>query len=641
MFAVSLRYDVNVTIGLYLFRFSMDHTKLKNLPTASGVYLFKNKPGKVIYIGKAKNLRNRVKSYFHAGRQNEPKLQALVAKIADFEWIVTDSEVEALILEANLVKEYKPRYNVNLKDDKSFPYIRVTNEEFPRIFPTRKVVQDGSRYFGPYTDVHAMRSLLKAVRKIFPVRSCNFKLNREIITQKKVKLCLDYHIHRCPGACEGLISEDEYGKIIKQTVAFIEGKDKAVLAQLSAEMQSAAGNERFEKAARLRDQIHAIEIFRAKQKIVSVDDVDRDVVGIACEEENACGLVFKVRDGKIVGRYHFYLTRNLQQNEQQVLESFLQQYYVKVDFIPAEVFIQYRLEQQSNFENWLSQKRNSRARIVTPQKGEKAKLVKMAVHNAGLLLQELKLQKMKQKEEKPAGPVAALQQALHLTRPPRRIEAFDISNISGSDPVASMVSFWDARPSKNNYRRFKIKTVQGIDDFAMMKEVVTRRYRRLLDEKADLPDLILIDGGKGQLSSAVAALREMGLQDQPVIALAKRLDEVYIPDFPDPQNIPRYSSGLKLLQQIRDESHRFAVAYHRTLRRKRQVLSELDKIPGIGESRRKLLLQSFGSIREIRKATLAELKSVKGIPAPAAESIYRFFSSERNKSDTVTEEEFA
>lgn len=611
----------------------MDVTKLKNLPTASGVYLFKNKQGKVIYIGKAKNLRNRVRSYFHIGKQDEPKLRALVVKIADFEWIVTDSEVEALILEANLVKEYKPRYNVNLKDDKSFPYIRVTREEFPRVFPTRKVVQDGSRYFGPYTDVHSMRNLLKAIRKIFPVRSCNYKLNQEIIAQKKVKLCLDYHIHRCPGPCEGLISEEEYGRIIKRTIAFIEGKDKAVLAQLSAEMKDAAGKEQFEKAAQLRDQINAIEIFRAKQKVVSMDDVDRDVVGIACEGENACGLVFKVRDGKIVGRYHFYLTRNLQQSEQQVLESFLQQYYVKVDFIPEELFIQYRLEQQTNFENWLTQKRRSRTRIVAPQKGEKAKLVRLVVHNAGLLLQELKLQKIKQKEEKIAGPVAALQQALHLPRPPRRIEAFDISNISGSDPVASMVSFWDAKPSKSNYRRFKIKTVRGIDDFAMMQEVVTRRYRRLINEKANLPDLILIDGGKGQLSSAVAALQELGLHDQPVIALAKRLDEVYIPDFPDPQNIPRHSPGLKLLQQIRDESHRFAVTFHRSLRQKRQILSELDQIPGIGEQRRKLLLQTFGSIREIRKATLEELKSVKGVPAPVAESIFLFFKSAGNKTD--------
>lgn len=600
-------------------------SKLNNLPTSPGVYLFKNKLGKVIYIGKAKILRNRIRSYFHEGKTFDPKLYALVAKISDFEWIITDSEIEALILEANLVKEYKPRYNVNLKDDKSFPYIRVTNEEFPRIFPTRKIVQDGSRYFGPYTDAHSMRGLLKAVRKIFPIRSCNYKLDDKTVQERKVKLCLDYHIQRCPGPCEGLISKEEYWNIVKHTISFIEGKDKEVITQLKGMMKEVAENEKFEKAARIRDQINAIEMFRSKQKVVTKDDIDRDVIGIACEDTNACGLIFKIRDGKIVGRYHFYLTRNLNQSEQQVLQSFLQQYYIKVDFIPSEIFIQHNLDDQANFNEWLTEKRGSKSKIIIPQRGDKQKLVKLAVNNAKLLLEELKLQKLKQKQEKIAGAVSSLQEALNLPKAPKRIEAFDISNISGSDPVASMVSFFNGKPNKSNYRRFKIKSVEQIDDFAMMNEVVFRRYRRLLDEKSDLPDLVLIDGGKGQLSSAVSALQKLGLNDLLVIALAKRLDEIFIPGISDAQNIPKHSAGLKMLQQIRDESHRFAVTYHRKLRGIRQVFSELDEIPGIGDKRRKLLLENFGSIKGLKKASLADLKELKGLPEPLAESIYQYF----------------
>jgi len=610
-------------------------TKLENIPTSPGVYLFKNKLGKILYIGKAKMLRNRIRSYFHEGRDFDPKLYALISKIEDFEWIATDSEVEALILEANLVKENRPRYNINLKDDKSFPYIRVTNEDFPRVFPTRKIIQDGSRYFGPYTDAHTMRGLLKAVRKIFPIRSCNYKLNDKIIAEKKVKLCLDYHIFRCPGPCEAFISKDEYTtQIVKQTIAFIEGKDKGVITQLKEVMQKAAESEQYEKAARLRDQISAVEMFRSKQKVVSSDELDRDVIGVSCEDENSCGVIFKIRDGKIVGRYHFYLTRKLNQSENQVLQSFLQQYYIKVDFIPEEIFIQQSLEDLPDFENWLSQKRGRKIRVIVPQKGEKAKLVRLAENNAKLLLEELKLQKLKQKEEKIAGAVIALQESLHLPKPPKRIEAFDISNIAGTDPVASMVSFYNAKPNKSNYRRFKIKEEHGIDDFAMMKEVVTRRYRRLIDEKSDLPDLVLVDGGKGQLSSAVSALKELGLKNQPIIALAKRLDEVFVPGISGVQNIPKHSAGLKLLQQIRDESHRFAITYHRKLRGIRQVLSELDEIPGIGEKRRKLLLQEFGSIKGLKNASLEGLSGIQGIPQSLAESIYQYF----HKNKTVLEE---
>ena len=611
--------------------------KLALVPTSPGVYLFKNRRGKVIYIGKAKNLRNRVRSYFQKGRAEGPKLYVLVSKIADLEWIITDSEREALILEANMVKEYKPRYNVTLKDDKSFPYIRVTSEEFPRIFPTRRIVKDGSRYLGPYTDVHTMRDLLKAIRKIFPIRSCNYRLDDKTVAQRKIKLCLDYYIHRCPGPCQGRISKEEYAQIVRQTVNFIEGKDARVVAELRQAMAQAAERQQFEKAARIRDQIQAIEVFRSRQKVVSPDEVDRDIVAIAVEEEIACGLVFKVRDGKIVGRYHFYLNRLIEQSEEEVLLAFVQQYYMKVDFIPSEIFVPFEMTDRENLAAWLSERAGYRVRILVPKIGEKAKLVRLAQRNAKLLLDELKLLRQKEKQERAARlhpAVEALQRALALPRAPRRIEAFDISNISGTDTVASMVCFENGRPSKANYRRFKIRTVTGIDDFASMREVVSRRYRRLLEEKASLPDLILIDGGKGQLSSALAALKQLGLENQPVVALAKRLDEVFVPGNPDPQNIPKDSPALRLLQKIRDESHRFAISYHRLLRGKRQVSSELDGIPGVGEKRRRALLERFGSVRELRKASVEEIAAVPGIPAKVAGKIYEYLHGKREGQES-------
>ncbi len=606
--------------------------KLESLPTNPGVYFFQNPPGKVLYVGKAKNLRHRVRSYFQQGRVEGPKLAALVRQISDLEWIITDSESEAFILEANLVKEYRPRYNVNLKDDKSFPYIRVTHEEFPRIFPTRKIVRDGSKYFGPYTDVHSMRGLLKAIRKIFPIRSCNYRLDEETVRLRKVKLCLDYHIHRCLGPCEGLISEDDYRKIVRQTVSFVEGKDAQVVAQLKEDMHKASQGQQFEKAARIRDRIKAIGVFRARQKVVSNDDIDRDVIGISCEEPTACGVVFKVREGKIIGKNHFFLTRNMDHPEEEVQRAFLQQYYVKVDFIPREIFVPYEVENSSHYENWLSQKRQGRVSLVTPKKGEKAKLVRLAVRNARLLMDERKLQKMKEREENLAKPVIALQKVLSLAAPPIRIEAFDISNISGSDPVASMVCFTNGSPSKSDYRHFKIRTVSGIDDFAMINEVVFRRYKRLLDEKVALPDLILIDGGKGQLSSAVSALEELGIDDRPIISLAKKLEEVFTPEFQDPQSIPKDSPALRLLRQVRDESHRFAVTFHRKLRGKRQIKSTLDDIPGIGVQRRKLLLNHFGSTRQMESATLEEIRAVKGIPSSLAVRLHDYFVEEKESS---------
>ena len=609
--------------------------KLANLPTKPGVYLFKDKFGEILYIGKAKILRNRVRSYFQAGRAPEPKLKRLVARIADLETIVTDSEVEALILEANLVKENKPRYNINLKDDKSFPFIRVTNEPYPRIFPTRKIIQDGSRYYGPYTDVQTMRTLLKTVSKIFAVRSCNYHLTDEQIRANKFKICLDYHIKRCYGPCEGLIDQAEYNKIIDNVVDFIQGHTQKVEKDLTVRIHKLSSELKFEQAARLRDQLQSIEMFQQRQKMVDGSHIDRDIIAVAQEANDACCVVFKVRDGKMIGRQHFYIKGVRDEAVNSVITSFIKQYYLQSDYVPKEVYIQEDPEDRETLLNWLTEKRGSSVRMILPQRGDKAHLLKMSIRNAKLLLDELLLQK-KQKKELIAGSVVALQDTLKLTVPPKRIEGFDISNIQGTNPVASMVCFINGVAAKSEYRRFKIRSKETPDDFLMMHEAVFRRYSRILNEKKSMPDLILIDGGKGQLNAALKALKTLGLTEQPIISLAKRLDEIYIPGNPDPQNINHVSPAIKLLQRVRDESHRFAVTYHRKLRKKRTLISVLDEIPGIGPERRKILLETLGSLQKVKKASVRELMQVNGISESLAKDIREFFHPEE-KGITVSE----
>jgi excinuclease ABC subunit C len=598
--------------------------KLKQLPRSPGVYLFKDKNKKVIYVGKARVLRQRVRSYFQKGRIDDPKSLRLKSKIRDLEFIVTDSEIEALILEANLIKEYKPRYNVNLKDDKSFPYIRVTNEKFPRIFPTRKIVKDGSKYFGPYTDVRSMRSLLITIKRLFPIRSCNLNLTTETIQSGKFKVCLNYHIHKCLGPCEGLINEEEYAQIVKNIVDFINGRDRIVIAELTQKMERHAEQRQFERAAQIRDQIRAIKDFQYKQKVITPEEIDRDLLAAQTEENDACAVIFKVRQGRVIGRQHFYLDGVEGESMDKIISHLLVRVYQHADFIPHEIFIPLLLEDALPIEQWLSGKAGAPVRLVFPQRGEQAKLLKMAEQNARLLLEELKLQRLKDREYV-AHSVQALQRDLRLPRPPKRIEAFDISNISGTDATASMVTFVNGQPHKSDYRRFKIRVKSTPDDFAMMAEVIGRRYRRVLTEQQPLPDLILVDGGKGQLSAATGALAQLNLADQPIVALAKRLDEVFVPGSSEAQNIPKTSSGLRLLQQIRDEAHRFAIEYHRQLRGKRAKRSELDDIPGIGEVRKKRLIRHFGSIKNLKSASLEEVKQVQGIPVKLAETIWRVF----------------
>ncbi|MBD3289707.1 excinuclease ABC subunit C [candidate division KSB1 bacterium] len=598
--------------------------KLEQVPTEPGVYLFKDKNDKIIYVGKAKRLRSRVRSYFQSGRNEGPKHERLVNKIRDLETIITDSEIEALILEANLIKEYKPRYNVNLKDDKSFPYIRVTNEPFPRIFPTRRIIRDGSKYFGPYTDVKLMRSLLKTVKRIFPIRSCNLNLTQENIAAKKFRVCLNYHIHRCLGPCEGFINEEEYNEIVRNITNFIQGRDNMVVSELQAKMEQAAEQLQFEKAARVRDQLNAIKDFQFKQKVITPEQIDQDLLTAVMEDDDACGVIFKVREGRIIGRQHFYLSGVESEPMANVLKQFLVQYYLRSEFIPGEIYLLEKIADIKQIEKWLQSKNSARVRLKFPQRGEKVKLLKMATQNAKLLLDELKLQKMKTKDFVPHS-VKALQRDLYLKSLPRHIEAFDISNISGTNPTASLVTFINGQPKKAEYRRFKIRIKSTPDDFAMMEEALRRRYSRILKEKKNMPDLIMVDGGKGQLSVALRVLKDLNLEKQPVIALAKRLDEVFIPASSDPQNIPHTSSGLRLLQRIRDEAHRFAVDYHRKLRGKAAVKSELDDISGVGPTRRKKLVKHFGSVRNLKSATIEELKQVKGIPEQLAQNIYNHF----------------
>jgi excinuclease ABC subunit C len=611
--------------------------KLDSLPARPGVYQFKNSEGKVIYVGKAQSLRSRVRQYFSARgacptaeggqqpRAADAKLDALVSKIADVELIVTDSEVEALILEANLIKKLKPRYNVSLKDDKSYPYIVLTNEPYPRVLVTRRVVRDGSRYFGPYTDVKTMRFALKTVRDIFMIRSCNYDLGDESIAKRKFKVCLDYHIKKCEGPCEALVTRQHYNEMIDKVAHILKGKIDSVAGSLVHEMEQQSQQLQFEEAAKTRDRLRALSVYSEKQKVVDVKQVDRDIIAIAVKGDDASGVVFKVREGKVLGSHHYYLSNVEGREEGEVLESLMERHYLEHEDIPREVSLSAPIASAELVGSWLAKKSGGAVALDVPKAGEKARLLSMVKKNAEFLLEELELQRMKRGDFVPHS-VQALQRDLRLPAPPRRIECFDISNIQGTDSVASMVVFVDAKARKSEYRKFKIRTVSGPDDFASMREVVERRYSRLLEEEAPLPDLIMVDGGKGQLSSAVGILQRLGLTTVPAIGLAKRLEEVFLPNESEPVTIPRTSSGLRLLQHVRDEAHRFAITYHRAVRAKRVLATELDLIKGIGKKRATELLEAFGSVQGVKFATEEQISEIVG-PILAAE-IKEYFSEE-------------
>ena len=604
--------------------------KLESLPSGPGVYQHKDGEGTVLYVGKAKSLRNRVRQYFQKSRSMDPRIEAMLRKATDLEIIVTDSEVEALILEANLIKKLKPRYNVNLKDDKSYPYIVITHEPYPRVFVTRQMRRDGSRYFGPYTDVHNVRAALKTVRDIFMIRSCNYYIDEETIRGKKIRVCLDYHIKKCEGPCEGLVTRERYNAMIDQVAAVLQGRTESLMEQLRHEMDGMASQLRFEDAALLRDRIKGLQAYSEKQRVSDLDATDRDILGLAADEDDACGVVFRLREGKMIGRQHYYMSCVEGKQAGEIVAAFLQQYYIDVEDIPAEVLLPAPLDEEEAVREWLSSRRGTPVRLLHPEDGEEAKLVRLSNTNAKFLLGELKLQKMKRAEYIPAG-IKALQRDLRRESLPRKIECCDISNIQGTDSVASMVVFLDGKPRKSEYRKFKIATVSGPNDFASMQEVVRRRYSRLLDEHGSLPDLIMVDGGKGQLSSAVETLGSLGIRNQAVIGLAKRLEEVYKPDSSEPELIPKDSPGLRLLQQVRDEAHRFAITFHRTLRAKRTLQTELHQIGGVGEKRARELLEAFGSVQGVKFATLEQLADIVG--ETTAEKIRTYFDSEGAEGD--------
>ena len=604
---------------------TLDSRKIKQVPTKPGVYFFKDNSGDIIYIGKAKHLRNRVRSYFQKSKYQSPKNISMVKRINDIEWLVVGNEVEALLTEANLIKQHQPHYNVNLKDDKSFPYIRITKEPYPRVFITREIVRDGSKYFGPYTDVYHLRQSLKAVHKIFPVRSCDYFIDDDSISAKKVSVCLDYHIKKCQGPCEGKVSEKDYNAMIKQVVGFVQGRTKDTESYINDQMLKASNQMRYEDAGMYRNQIDAINNFNNRQRKIASDFEDRDVVALAKEEDFGIAVIVRIRNGRITSREKLSL-RNLD-DDSKLMETILTRFYLESDFIPKEISVATKPNNLEQLIDWLKNKRNGSINLKVPERGEKAKELRLAYQNAKLLLGEWLINRKKRRELIPKM-VGQLQEDLQLKVPPRRIEAFDISHLGGTNTVAAMVCFIDGKSKKTEYRKFKVKTVKGIDDFASMREIVYRRYKRVKKEGTGLPDLILIDGGKGQLSMAVSALRELGLDYLPIIGLAKKLEEVFVPGNSDPQSIHKQSSGLILLRRIRDEAHRFAINFQRQKRKDSISKSVFHDIPGMGDKRVNLLLKTYKNMKIIAALKPDEIHQALGISTKISKKI---ISTAKNK----------
>ena len=616
---------------------------LKNLPSKPGVYLMKNSLGEVIYVGKAKILKNRVKSYFQNSKNHSEKVRVMVKHIAEFEYIVTDSEMEALILECNLIKKYSPRYNILLKDDKFYPFIKITiNDDFPRVFVTRNYSKDGSKYFGPYTNGTAVYETINLINKIFPLRTCKLLIKEG---GEPVRPCLNYHIKKCFGPCGGYINKEEYGKMIKGVIDILSGKDTTVLKVLQSEMEEASMNLEFEKAADLRDKILAIEAIVEKQKIFKTMEGDEDFINIYRDEKDSCVQVFFSRDGKILGREHFIFENTAEDSIEEILEEFITSFYGGTAKVPRTIYVP-ALSNVELVEEYLTIKRGAKVWIKVPQKGQKREMLEMVKNNAQITLEKFKDKYLRDKEINKIA-LEELQELLDLEIWPSRIEAYDISNIQGVDSVGSMIVFEEGRSKNSDYRRFRIKTVKGANDYDSMREILTRRFSHGLEEVkaiqesklqfsagkfSNFPDLIMMDGGKGQINIALEVLRDLNI-NIPVCGLVK--DDKHATRGIIYNNeeliINRSSNLMQLIRRIQDEVHRFAITYHRSLRDKRTLHSVLDDIPNVGEKRRRALLMKFGSVDNIKNATLEQLLETPSINNKAAESIYQYFNGNESK----------
>ena len=589
--------------------------KLRLTPSNPGVYLMKNSSGKIIYIGKAKNLKKRVGSYFTKTQFELPKTEILVSKIADFEYIVTRTEIDALILEANLIKKYRPKYNAALKDDKKYPYIKIdVKDNFPRVIVTRTILKDGSKYFGPYTEAHSIRRTLKLLENVFHLRTCNRKIPKENTNNPSFERpCLNFQIHKCEAPCIGNISYENYRKKVEQVILFLKGKTDVIMKQLQNAMEQASEKAQFEKASELRDQIIRIGKISTNQIVRKTNLADLDIIGIGREDKLCCVVILKIREGRLIKKEHYFMENTLGKSEGNILNRFITQYYNFQEDIAPKILTQTNPEDNELISKWLN------AEIFIPQKGDNKKLVEMAKQNAFLLVEEKKLAHLKS-AHRTVFAVKELKDRLRLLKLPRKISSFDVSNLQGNEAVASMVFFDNGKPKKSQYRRFRIKTVSGINDYLMIEEAVTRYLSHLEEEKYEIPDMILIDGGKGQLTFANKALKKYPYKIE-LFSIAKRLEEVFAINSKEPIIIPKTSYALKLLQQIRDEAHRFAIKYHKTLRDKKTTVSVLDKIPGIGEKRKKELLKHFHTIKNIKKSSISELASITGISIKLAQTI--------------------
>jgi excinuclease ABC subunit C len=607
--------------------------KLKTLPTKPGVYQYFDAAGTIIYVGKAVNLRNRVRSYFHASHEFEPKTTRLVAEIADLEWIITDTELEALLLESNLIKRYKPHFNIRLKDDKRYPYIKVEwQNAYPKVLTVRKMAQDGARYYGPFTNAGAVYQTLDTLRRGFPYLTCD----REITGHDK-RACLYYDIKLCNAPCIGAVTQTEYRTTIDQLCHFLEGKTDAILLDIDRKMTAAAEAMQFERAAEYRDQLKALKHIVERQKIISTTTQDQDVLAFARDKGDACVQVFLIRQGKLVGREYFVLEGAEDEDVRNIMSEFLTQFYDEAAYVPPEVLLPVEIDVQEAdiIAQFLKQKRGAQVQLSVPHNGQSAELVKMAAENAVETLTSLKAQWAMDSHRNEQA-LKALADGIGLAEPPTRIECFDISNTQGTNSVASMVVFVNGLARKSDYRKFNIKTVQGPNDFESMREALARRFRRYFDAKGAerapgqkidpsfsvLPDLLIVDGGKGQLGIAVEVLQSFDLYGQvPVCGLAKQQEEIFLPARPNSIMLPRSSQELFLVQRVRDEAHRFAITAHRAKRAKTGIASQLDDIPGVGPTRRRKLLKHFGSLDAIRVATVDELAKVPGIPHDVAVAI--------------------